>query len=120
MTISNEEFLTLAEDFERISPTKAEQLISADGDVIVFVARETCPYCRIFIPKLHQVVQEHNLDVYFIHSQDESYLAEITEFREKYKMPTVPSLLYKNAESTKVVSDSSLSEEEISSFINVT
>ncbi|GAA0359373.1 thioredoxin domain-containing protein [Alkalibacterium iburiense] len=119
MASDEKEFLKLAEDFERISPKQANELLEADGEVVILVARETCPYCRKFMPKIHKVAQKNNKTVYFIHSQDEQYYKEIEGFRRNYDMPTVPSLLYKNDDGHKTVSDSSMSEKEIAEFINV-
>ena len=119
MASDEKEFLTLAKDFERVSPDKAEDILAQNDDVVVFVARETCPYCRKFMPKLHNVVTSNNKKVYFIHSQDEQYADEVDAFRKKYGMPTVPCLMYKNEDGTKVVSDSSLSEDDIAKFIHV-
>lgn len=119
MSEDKQEFLDLAEDFERVSPNKVEEILAKDGEAIVLVARETCPYCRKFMPKIHKVATENNRTIYFIHSHDKEYKDEIDAFRSKYGMPTVPSLLYKNDEGTHSVSDSSLSEEEIAEFIHI-
>ena len=43
MASDEKEFLTLAKDFERVSPDKAEDILAQNDDVVVFVARETCP-----------------------------------------------------------------------------
>lgn len=119
MASDEKEFLKLAEDFERISPKQANELLDTDGEVVVLVARETCPYCRKFMPKIHKVAQTNDKKVYFIHSQDEEHYKEVEGFRRKYDMPTVPSLLYKSNNQIKTVSDSSLSEEEITEFITI-
>lgn len=85
--------------------------------MVILVARETCSYSRKFIPKIHKVALDHNLKIYFIHDYDFRYRDEIMMFREKYYMPTVPSLLYSNQNRVDTVSDSSLSETEIAAFI---
>src|SRR5690625_3160874 len=119
MASDEKEFLKLAEDFKRISPKQANDLLDSEEEVVILVVRETCPYCRKFMPKIHNVAQNSNKTVYFIHSQDEEHYKEVEGFRRKYDMPTVPSLLYKNKEGHKTVSDSSMSEKEIAEFIDV-
>lgn len=119
MTVSPQEFLEITETYREVTPEKAEMLLKDEGGTIVFIGRETCPFCRSFIPKLDNVVKENDVPVYFVHSEHPDYLAEIASFRNKYDVPTVPGLLYSTGDGVKSRSDSSMSENEIAEFLNL-
>lgn len=106
-----------ASAFNLISAVAAEEAISTQEKVILFVGRPTCPYCQRFEPKLTTVVKENNLTVDYLHSEDFSQFENIQAFRDKYGIKTVPGLLVAENGQVRVVCDSSLSEEEILDFI---
>lgn len=100
--------------FNEITPTEADELLEAKAGNIVYVGRETCPYCRRFVRKLSPLAQENNLEVNYVHSQHPDYEAGVKEFRDKYDVPTVPGLLYSSETAGIVVKcDSSLTPDEI-------
>lgn len=119
MSISGQEFLKLAESFREVTPQKAEDLLESKQGASIFIGRETCPYCRVFMPKLHQVAQDNDKQIYFVHSAHPDYTVELNDFRNKYNVPTVPGLLHKDSGNVQVKCDSSMSEEEIKSFLNL-
>lgn len=119
MTVGPQDFLEITETYREVTPEKAEMLLKDEVNTIVFIGRETCPFCRSFIPKLDNVVKENDVLVYFIHSEHPDYLAEITSFRNKYSIPTVPGLLYSTEDGVKSRCDSSMSEKEIADFLNL-
>lgn len=105
-------------NFKAVSPTEASELLSAKEGAILFLGRDTCPYCRRFAPKLATVAAAQNWTVYFLHTQDPVYSAqEIASLREQYHVPTVPGLLVAKASGVDVRCDSSLTEEEILAFV---
>lgn len=104
------------DSFTSIDPAKAESLIQERNGNIIFVGRPNCPFCQKFIPKLYQVTQEHQLNVYYLFSQDPRYAKEIQDFRQKYGVETVPGLIYAGEE-VKVRCDSSMTETEIAEFV---
>lgn len=114
-----QEFMDLVKDFEEITAEEAESKLVEENGSIVFLGRATCPFCRKFAPKLHQVSQDEKLEVYFVNSEDPNQAAELKSFRDKYNLATVPSLLVSAGDEVKVRSDSSMSIEEISSFVQV-
>lgn len=107
-------FLKQVKVFTESTPQEADQLLDDKEGNIVFIGRETCPYCRRFVDKLSPLAEEHNLTVYYVHSKNPDFTDEIDELREKYDVPTVPGLLYSSETAGLVVKcDSSLTEEEI-------
>lgn len=109
--------MSFAQTFTQITVAKAEELISSQEQVIIFVGRASCPYCQRFEPKLTNIVKEGRKTIYFINSEDLAEFDVIQIFRHKYQIPTVPGLLVSNKGEVKVVCDSSLTEEEIAGFI---
>lgn len=106
-------------NFTVVNPQEARELLEAKEGAILFLGRDTCPYCRRFAPKLAATATSQNWTVYFLHTQNPAYSAqEITALRDQYHVPTVPGLLHAKADGVQVRCDSSLSEEEIINFIN--
>ena len=115
-----ETYLEQVTVFTEITPTGADQLLEAEEGNIVFIGRETCPYCRRFVGKLSKLAKEHKLQVHYVHSKHPDYTDEIETLREKYDVPTVPGLLYSSESAGLVVKcDSSLEPEEILEIIEV-
>lgn len=119
MSISAQEFLKLAESFKEVTPQEAEELLESEQGTSVFVGRETCPFCCTFMPKLHQVAQDNDKQIYFVHSHHPDYTDELGEFRNKYNVPTVPGLLHSDSGEVKVRCESGMSDDEIKSFLNL-
>lgn len=110
-------FQELIQDFSPISVEEAEKLIVQQKGTILFIGRETCPYCQRFIPKLHQVMQEKGLTVYFIDSSIPT--PALQDFRKQYQALTVPALLSATSTGIQIRCDSSMSKDEIMQFLKV-
>lgn len=104
--------------FEKIDAARGEQLISGDGEAVIYIGKAVCPFCRRFVKKLKKVAEETHAHIYYIDSADESDMEGITAFREKYSIPTVPGFIYTNGAAVNVRCDSSMIEEEIKAFMN--
>ena len=107
----SQEFFEAVEKFEKKSIKEVESLISSGEEVVLFIGRPTCPYCRRFAPKMNEARQALN-------SEDVTQLNEIQSFRQKYGIPTVPGLLVAKDGEARVVCDSSISVEDIIAFVN--
>ena len=111
-----EQFAKDVSQFVETTAEKVEALIGEGKEVVLFVGRPTCPYCRRFAPKINEVREELGKEMYFINSEDRANEA-LAAFRAKYNMPTVPGLLVARGSEVRVVCDSSLSVEQIKAFI---
>ena len=114
----SQEFFEAVEKFEKKSIQEVESFISTGEEVILFIGRPTCPYCRRFAPKMNEARQALNKPAIFVNSEDVTQLNEIQSFRQKYGIPTVPGLLVAKGGEVRVVCDSSISVEEIVEFVN--
>jgi len=97
---------------------EVESLISSGEEVVLFIGRPTCPYCRRFAPKMNEARQALNKPAIFVNSEDVTQLNDIQSFRQKYGIPTVPGLLVAKGGDVRVVCDSSISVEDIIEFVN--
>ncbi len=116
-----EVYLEQVKLFKETYPKDADELLEAKAGNIVFIGRETCPYCRKFVRKLSPLADEYDLTVHYVHSQHPEYEDEVELLREKYDVPTVPGLLYSSETAGLIVKcDSSLEPEEILEIIERT
>lgn len=112
--VAIDEYLEEVKIFKETTPAEAEKLLEAKDGNIVYIGRETCPYCRKFVEKLSLLAEEHDLEVNYVHSQHPEYEEQVNKLRDKYHVPTVPGLLYSSETAGLVVKcDSSLKPEEI-------
>lgn len=116
--IEIDQYLGEVKIFKETTPKEAEELLEAKDGNIVFIGRETCPYCRRFVKKLSPLAEEHNLEVHYVHAQHPEYEEQVNELRDKYDVPTIPGLLYSSETAGIVVKcDSSLEPEEILAIV---
>ena len=99
--------------FTKILSEEADKLLSNEDLTVVYIGRETCPYCRKFAKKLSGLVSEINTTIYYVDSNNFSD-NELNSFREKYNIVTVPG--FKNGK-IEVRCDSSTPENEILEMI---
>ena len=98
--------------FKKITSKEVDKLISAERIVVVYIGRETCPYCRKFAKKLSGLANEINTTIYYINTEDFSD-NEINSLREKYNIVTVPGFIVSKNGEVEVHCDSSLPEDTI-------
>lgn len=74
--------------FTKILSGEADKLLSNENLAVVYIGKETCPYCRKFAKKLSGLVNEINTTIYYVNSDNLSD-NEIKLFREKYNIYVV-------------------------------
>ncbi|MGT2808358.1 thioredoxin [Streptococcus iniae] len=101
--------------FQAFTPVNMDQMeaLLQKEELILFVGRLSCPYCRKFAPKLQQASLSQKKEVYFLDSEDLAYFDDIQAFRHQFGMTTVPALLVKHQGSLDLVCDSSMTLSEI-------
>ena len=102
--------------FTKILSEQADNLLSNENLAVIYIGRETCPYCRKFVKKLSQLVDEINTTIYYVNSANSSD-NYIDSFREKYNIATVPGFIVSKNGHVQVRCDSSTPEDEILQMI---
>ena len=102
--------------FTKILSEEADKLLSNESLSVVYIGRETCPYCRKFAKKLSGLVNEINTTIYYIDSDNFSD-NELKSFREKYNIVTVPGFIVSKNGKFEVRCDSSTPEDKILEMI---
>ncbi|HER2384306.1 TPA: thioredoxin [Streptococcus pyogenes] len=110
-------FEEIVANFIPLSVAEVTSAIASGKDMIVFLGRSSCPYCRRFAPKLAQVATDNQKDVYFVDSENAADAAELAAFRENYQLVTVPALLVSYDQHQRAVCDSSLTPDDILAFL---
>ena len=103
--------------FKEINSTQADKLLSEENLAVVYIGRETCPYCRKFAKKLSGLSDEFNTTIYYVNSESFSD-NNLKAFREKYNIVTVPGFIVNKSGKIEVKCDSSTPEDEILKMIN--
>ena len=104
--------------FDKIESAKAQELVKGEGEAVIYVGKSVCPFCQKFVKKLKTVAEETDTKIYYVNSVEETDMDGITAFRNEYNIPTVPGFIYTNGDTVNVKCDSSMSEDEIKSFMN--
>ncbi|HGK7820504.1 TPA: thioredoxin domain-containing protein [Streptococcus pyogenes] len=110
-------FEEIVANFIPSSVAEVTSAIASGKDMIVFLGRSSCPYCRRFAPKLAQVATDNQKEVYFVDSENAADAAELAAFRENYQLVTVPALLVSYDQDQRAVCDSSLTPDDILAFL---
>lgn len=104
--------------FNKIGPEDADKLLEEKAGHIIYIGRNNCPFCQKFVNKLSPLAEEKNLTVNYVDSKNFEYKEALENFREKYKIATVPGLLYSSETAGLIVKcDSSLTPEEILTIV---
>lgn len=102
--------------FKVVPSKQADKLLESEDLSVVYIGRETCPFCRKFAKKLSSLTDKINTDIYYVDSDNLSD-SEIKEFREKYNVATVPGFIVSKNKEVEVRCDSSTPEDEILNMI---
>ena len=102
--------------FTNILSDEADKLLSNEDLAVIYIGRETCPYCRKFAKKLSGLVGKINTTIYYVDSNNLSD-SELSSFREKYNIVTVPGFIVGKNGEIQVRCDSSTPEDEVLAMI---
>ncbi len=102
--------------FKIVESKDADKLLESENLSVVYIGRETCPFCRKFAKKLSSLTNKINTDIYYVNSDNLSD-NEVKSFREKYNVLTVPGFIVSKNKEVKVRCDSSTPEDEILNMI---
>lgn len=116
--IDYNEYEKAVERLEEISLEEIERKLSNDESFFLYTGRESCPYCRKFVPKLSNVASEIDTKIYYLDSEDMTEGLE--EFMMLHEIAFVPSFIYFEDNTNLRINSldsENISESEIQDFI---
>lgn len=84
--------------FTRIEVAEAMKMDDENVDHLLYIGRETCPYCVEFVPILKEMAEELGQKVYYLDSEGTQTNDGLKAFRAKWEVQYVPTLIYFNGE----------------------
>ena len=76
---------------KKIHLSEVQEKINNKEDFVLYIGRESCPYCQKFAPKLAVAIQKTNQTVYYL-DNDSKERKDITSFAHDMNIKTVPNL----------------------------
>ena len=76
---------------KKIRLSEVKDKINNKENFILYIGRESCPYCQKFAPKLAVAIQKTNQTVYYL-DNDSKERKDITSFAHDMNIKTVPNL----------------------------
>lgn len=94
-------YVISASKFIKVDVPNLQSKIDNGEDLLLYTGRITCPYCRKLVPQLATLISNHQLypylndeKVYYLDSENTDWDSELKNFRNKYGIDTVPSVIY--------------------------
>ena len=108
--------------FKDVTVTNIYSMQKSGESFYLYTGRESCEYCVAFAGELRKAVDEMEITVYYLDSvapYEESSL-ELKDFRDKYSIETVPSLILFKGDSIldRMEADGDTTKENIIEFFN--
>lgn len=92
------EYKKVTKTFTSIDVKEAMKRDDDDTTYLLYIGRETCPYCVEFVPVLKEMSDELGLEVFYLDSEDTQTNPGLQAFRSKWEVQYVPTLIYFNEE----------------------
>lgn len=91
---SDETYTQSVSHFTRLNPAKFSDIIEKDNKpVYIYFGRETCQYCRAFVPKLRSAAVRAKVHIYYLDTENYKTDKDIQSVRNSYQIDSVPSLI---------------------------
>ncbi|HHT7828260.1 TPA: hypothetical protein ACT2H6_000517 [Streptococcus suis] len=70
-TPNESDYVKAVKSYQAISIDEVEQKVQDEEEFILYIGRETCPYCRDFAPKLTEAVERSRATIYYLDSESD-------------------------------------------------
>lgn len=104
-TESVKTYSDIVSDFKKISIEELVVKQNNDDTFVLYVGRESCPYCSAFVPKLY-IAKQNTEDIYYLDTEVKT--AALVEYLESYKIESVPYLA--NFEGQEIVNELAITD----------
>ena len=78
---------------EKIRAEDLSELKKENTEIIVYLGRPTCSYCRSFVKLLNKSIKETNSKVYYIQTEKDSTNKALDSIRKEYNIEYIPTLI---------------------------
>lgn len=84
----------LTNDFSKVNMNEINILKTHNEQFILFIGYKECPYCREFVPKLHEFMKNNNVKIYYLDTKNisEKEIDLFDTFSENINLEYVPAL----------------------------
>lgn len=103
-------------DFEEVQVENLNDIAQSEESFFVYIGRETCPFCRMFVSELSSAADNTNKKIYYIDSEDRTNTS-LNQFREDNEIVTVPTLVKVTNKKIEAILESGLTDSEITKFL---
>ncbi len=91
---NNQTYSSYVSNFSTVTIDQLEDKIDKKQEFVLYVGREGCPYCQIFVPKLYDAMVKTDKTVFYWDVENvDSESEEISTFLEKYNIQYTPTLV---------------------------
>ena len=77
--------------------------IKSNESFVLYIGRETCQWCRKLVPILGRITDEKEIAIYYLDSTNSETDEELSNFREKYGIKTVPAIIKFDSNGYKLI-----------------
>ena len=113
------EYYSQVETFKQIDINTLESKKETNDSFYVYIGRKSCPYCRVFVPKLKQASINTKTLIYYLDIENTIENSLEGEFMKQNRIETVPALLFLN-EGTQdhlTINSEKITIDEIAAFL---
>ena len=80
--------------FTEIDTPCANEKIDSNEEFFIFVGRATCEWCRKVAPSLQEAASDIGVEMFYLDSTDSESDELLADFRARYEVETVPTVLH--------------------------
>ncbi|EKO5602660.1 hypothetical protein PZ877_002903 [Listeria innocua] len=93
--VSNKKtYIDYVSDFKSLDVKTIKEKVKKNDKFYLYIGRETCSYCQIFVPKLYKAAKEKGQIIYYWDVGDLDDSDKISnEFLDHYKVQYTPTLI---------------------------
>ena len=81
-------------NFTAITANELSIKIANKESLFLFTGRITCEWCRKLVPILSEIAVNNKIEIFYLDSESTESDSQLKDFRQKYNIDFVPSILY--------------------------
>ncbi|MBF0780804.1 MULTISPECIES: thioredoxin family protein [unclassified Granulicatella] len=87
------EYQQHVKSFIKIDAGESEEKFLGSKDIVLYIGRETCPYCVQFVPILNEVSAKYHVPIYYLDTSNYEKDKSLQDFLKKHNVSGVPTLM---------------------------